>query len=372
MKRIFLALAVWTGLSAWSSIAYATTCAIDPTNNAHNRAATSRFGIHRNYYNGGKGGGHSGVDLRAPTGTKLYAPFDGVVTQKGFQPRAGNLIAIKNAEGHVVWYMHLSGFAKDVNIGTKVTAGQLVGLAGGTGGNYVPHLHMEYTVPKKEDARNTVIYKGMTREQLFGAQRIWKQKSDGNYITDPGGYMCDAFPFVHDAARDNAVLGKDTREQYEILYGGAVPGGITPASNVQYTDAQVATANAAALLANAEGQSVAEFLSDRDGYGSLPGASQDKYEDMSPSEMMARESKRRMTDAQWHDNLTKVSSRALWVDYLQTIAVGNYMQEAIVRKRERVEGLLAALLSQEIEPRRHIVDDARDRAVRQAAANAVK
>ncbi len=77
-------------------------------------------------------------------------------------------------------------------------------------------------------------------------------------------------------------------------------------------------------------------------------------------------------DAEWHKNLTMVSSRALWVDYLQTVAVGNYMQEAIYRKKERDEGLLATLTTQELAQRRRATDAARERAIRQASSKAVQ
>ena len=79
-----------------------------------------------------------------------------------------------------------------------------------------------------------------------------------------------------------------------------------------------------------------------------------------------------MIDAEWQKNLTQVSSRALWVDYLQTIAVSNYMQEAIYRKKEKVEGLLATLVAQEAETQRKTVDAARERAVRQNAVQTLR
>ena len=78
-----------------------------------------------------------------------------------------------------------------------------------------------------------------------------------------------------------------------------------------------------------------------------------------------------MIDAEWQKNLTQVSSRALWVDYLQTVAVSNFMQEAIYRKKEKVEGLLATLVAQEAATQRAVVDTARSRAVRQSAAHSL-
>ncbi len=369
-RLVFLGAVAAFGAIAVPQVAVAASCAIDPTKGGGGMAATSRFGTWRPYYNGGKGGGHGGQDLRAAVGMQLYSPFDGTVAYKSVQPNgAGNFLAIRNSSGDLVWFMHLSGYANGMVVGAKVTAGQFVALSGNTGRSSGPHLHLEYTVKRKDDARNTWVKKGMTREQVFQAQRHYSQKSDGTYTTDPAGYMCDAYTFVGDATKDNAVLGKDTKEQYAILHG-SVPNGTPP--NVEYTDIQAVAANSVAVQANAQGKTVTEFLSDRDGYGALPGMRYEQYENVSPSEMLARESKRRMIDAEWQKNLTQVSSRALWVDYLQTVAVSNYMQEAIYRKKEKVEGLLATLVAQEADTQRRTVDAARERAVRQNAAQMLK
>ena len=136
-------------------------CALDPTKGGGGMAATSRFGTWRSYYNGGKGGGHGGQDLRAAVGMQLYSPFNGTVAYKSVQPKgAGNFLAIRNDNGDIVWFMHLSGYANGIAVGTKVTAGQFVALSGNTGRSSGPHLHLEYTVKRQEDARNKWVTKG--------------------------------------------------------------------------------------------------------------------------------------------------------------------------------------------------------------------
>lgn len=346
-------------------------CAIDPFRGGS--VATSRFGVWRPYYNGGKGGGHGGQDLRAATGTQLYSPVNGKVLFKSYMGAAGNVLAIQRSDnGDLVWFFHLSGYAKDVTPGKEVKAGDFVALSGSSGGKYAPHLHLEYSTKRSEDVRNKWIKKGMGREGLLKLDnKFVTKKSTGHYVTDPAGFMCAAYKFVGDAALDNAVLGSDTKQQYQILYGNAPPqGGVAP--DGAYTPPQEAAGNSVALLAKAQGKTVTEFLSDRDGYGSLPGARFTEYANMSPNAMMTREAKRRMEDADWHQNLTVVSSRALWVDYLQTVALGNYMQEAIYRKREKVEALLATYAAQELSRKRAAVDEARARAVRNEAAKSLR
>eukprot|EP01034_Spumella_vulgaris_P000400 gene400-529_t len=138
------------GLMPQAAFAASASCAMDPTKGGGGMAATSRFGTWRSYYNGGKGGGHGGQDLRAAVGMRLYAPFDGTVLYKSVQPSgAGNFLAIKNSNGDVVWFMHLSGYANDIAVGKTVSAGQFVALSGNTGRSSGPHLHLEYTVKKR-------------------------------------------------------------------------------------------------------------------------------------------------------------------------------------------------------------------------------
>lgn len=347
------------------------TCAIDPLAGHAGAKATSRFGVWRPYYNGGKGGGHAGQDLRAAAGTKLYSPVAGTIAGIRVQPKgAGNYLIIKRRDnGDLIWLMHLQGYAPGIVEGKEVAAGDFVAISGASGGNYAPHLHLEYTTTRRNDVRNIWVRKGMQREAIFKAENNYRAKGNGTYVTDPAGFMCTAYEFVGGAAADNAVLGKDTKEQYQILYGARPNGGVPP--NTGYTDRQEASANSTAIKAQAEGKTVVEFLSDKDGYGTLSGDRVAAKEDESPSEMLARESKRRMIDAEWQKNVTLVSSRALWADYLQTVAVSNYMQEAIYRKREKVEALMATLTAQELEKKRRVVDAARASALRQAATKAL-
>lgn len=370
IKALSVAALLWVASATQSAFAQGT-CAIDPLAGHAGAKATSRFGIWRSYYNGGKGGGHAGQDLRAASGTKLYSPVAGTIARKTTQPKgAGNYLVIKRKDnGDMIWLMHLAGYAPGIVEGKEVAAGDFVAISGASGGNYAPHLHLEYTTARRNDVRNIWVRKGMQREALFKAENNYRPKGNGTYVTDPAGFMCTAYEFVGGAAADNAVLGRDTKEQYRILYGARPNGGVPP--NTGYTDRQEVSANSTAILAQAEGKTVVEFLSDKDGYGTLSGDRVTAKEDESPSEMMAREAKRRMIDAEWQKNVTMVSSRALWTDYLQTVGVSSYMQEAIYRKREKVEALMATLTAQELEKKRRVLDAMRASALRQAAAKAI-
>lgn len=83
---------------------------------------------------------HYGVDYAAPKGTPVRSTADGVVTFKGWGGGGGNTLKIKHAGGLMTGYLHLSGFAKGIKEGSRVSQGQLIGYVGSTGTSTGPHL----------------------------------------------------------------------------------------------------------------------------------------------------------------------------------------------------------------------------------------
>ena len=65
---------------------------------------------------------------------------DGVVIFKGWGGGGGNTLKIKHPGNLMTGYLHLSGYAKGINKGTRVTQGQLIGYVGSTGASTGPHL----------------------------------------------------------------------------------------------------------------------------------------------------------------------------------------------------------------------------------------
>lgn len=92
---------------------------------------------------------------------------------------------------------------------------------------------------------------------------------------------------------------------------------------------------------------------------------------MSTQEMLLTEAGRRLSDAEWNNNVTKVSSRALWSDYVHAVGVSNVMAEAILRKKERVEALLATYTSQKTERLRKQTATSHDRAQRGGVSRSI-
>ncbi|MGD9595993.1 MAG: peptidoglycan DD-metalloendopeptidase family protein [Wolinella sp.] len=86
---------------------------------------------------------HTGIDLRAPVGTPVYAAADGVVdfSRSEYNGGYGNLVKIDHSFGFKTFYAHLSKLI--VKKGDFVKKGQLIAYSGNTGMSSGPHLHYE-------------------------------------------------------------------------------------------------------------------------------------------------------------------------------------------------------------------------------------
>ena len=91
---------------------------------------------------------HKGVDLAAPTGTRIKASGEGIVDFAGRKGGYGNMIILKHENGISTVYGHLSGFAAGLRKGQHVEQGDIIGYVGMTGLATGPHLHYEFLVDK--------------------------------------------------------------------------------------------------------------------------------------------------------------------------------------------------------------------------------
>jgi murein DD-endopeptidase MepM/ murein hydrolase activator NlpD len=89
---------------------------------------------------------HTGVDWGAPFGTPILAAGAGVIVQAEFTAGYGRRVEIQHANGYVTTYNHMSGFARGVVAGARVTQGQVIGYVGQTGEATGPHLHYEVII----------------------------------------------------------------------------------------------------------------------------------------------------------------------------------------------------------------------------------
>ncbi|HET7305505.1 MAG TPA: M23 family metallopeptidase [Segeticoccus sp.] len=84
---------------------------------------------------------HAGLDIAVPAGTPLHAMSSGTVTTAGWEPGGGFVVAVRQWDGTVIEFLHLS--RGTVSVGDHVRPGQLVGYSGSTGHSTGPHLHLE-------------------------------------------------------------------------------------------------------------------------------------------------------------------------------------------------------------------------------------
>lgn len=82
---------------------------------------------------------HNGVDLAAPTGTAIYAAYDGKVAAAAYSSSMGNYVMIDHGDNLYTIYMHAS--ALYVSAGDIVVRGETIAAVGSTGRSTGPHLH---------------------------------------------------------------------------------------------------------------------------------------------------------------------------------------------------------------------------------------
>ncbi len=105
-----------------------------------NAPISSAYGIRRDPFTGLKRF-HKGVDLAAPVGTQILAPWGGKVISAGLDAGYGNSVVVEHPEGFQTRYAHLG--SSSVRVGDMVIAGEVLGTVGSSGRSTGAHLHFE-------------------------------------------------------------------------------------------------------------------------------------------------------------------------------------------------------------------------------------
>jgi peptidoglycan LD-endopeptidase LytH len=96
------------------------------------------------------GRSHLGTDILATLGQEVYAVEGGVLYRQSIDGQSGTELSgngwnLRGTSNTTYAFLHLSGFAAGLQVGSTVVKGQLIGYVGDTGnpgaGNY--HLHFE-------------------------------------------------------------------------------------------------------------------------------------------------------------------------------------------------------------------------------------
>ncbi len=88
---------------------------------------------------------HKGVDFKAPDGTPVLAPFDGVIVRRNWNFRVnGNALELRDANGRrSAIFLHLAELPRDIQVNTRVKKGQEIAKSGNSGRSFAPHLHYQ-------------------------------------------------------------------------------------------------------------------------------------------------------------------------------------------------------------------------------------
>jgi murein DD-endopeptidase MepM/ murein hydrolase activator NlpD len=100
--------------------------------------SNSAFGS-RSVFNGQPRNSHSGADFLSPAGTPIHAPNAGHIVIARDLYYSGNSVILDHGLGLFSFFAHLSRI--DVEEGSMVKTGQVLGLVGATGRVTGPHLH---------------------------------------------------------------------------------------------------------------------------------------------------------------------------------------------------------------------------------------
>jgi murein DD-endopeptidase MepM/ murein hydrolase activator NlpD len=89
---------------------------------------------------------HTGVDWGTSMGTAIFASGNGEIEKIGLEGGYGKYVRIRHANGYETAYGHMSAFARNLEEGTHVRQGQVIGYVGSTGLSTGPHVHYEILI----------------------------------------------------------------------------------------------------------------------------------------------------------------------------------------------------------------------------------
>lgn len=109
-------------------------------------AITSPFGPRKDPFTGEERF-HVGLDIANDgiAGREVFSILNGIIEHASYSNSLGNFIIVNHGYFNTV-YAHLEAFARNLQIGDEVTAGNLIGYVGTTGRSTGPHLHIEFDI----------------------------------------------------------------------------------------------------------------------------------------------------------------------------------------------------------------------------------
>jgi collagen type III alpha len=167
-------------------------------------------------------GGHEGTDLMSPAGTPEVAITDGTIVpvkganENGWNRLGGYTLMLQAAydvgpieEGDLFYYAHMDEESA-LKVGTKVRAGQQIGVVGDTGegreatrGKFPPHLHFGWYDAGSADSRTNLESGAMNPYPLL----LWLEEYGGFITGGMDASYCEALQ--EDAAPNSSGTTPD-------------------------------------------------------------------------------------------------------------------------------------------------------------------
>jgi hypothetical protein len=143
---------------------------------------------------------HMGLDIGAPQGTPIHAPFDGYVEDTRELPGYGHTVWISHGGTYDSFYAHLNDVGHAIG---SVEEGEIIGEVGNSGGPYGFHLHFGR-------------YDSLLSYPWPGGNRIWVHPAHDlpfyNAHPDSGPHDIDSSYFADsEALLANGVSGLEAR-----------------------------------------------------------------------------------------------------------------------------------------------------------------
>src|SRR3989344_5489564 len=116
---------------------------------------------------------HEGLDMLAPEGTPIASPTDAVVVRTGNGSGSGLFVRTVNPGGESLVYMHLVAVASNIQEGSVVKRGDILGFVGNTGNasGGPAHLHLEIRINGAQDPYPRLTQTFTLAERVLGIEQ---------------------------------------------------------------------------------------------------------------------------------------------------------------------------------------------------------
>ena len=193
---------------------------------------------------------HNGTDMRAPSGSHIFAAADGRVERVAYEARGyGHYVTIDHGLGRKTLYAHMRKVAKGIRAGMRVKKGQVIGFVGMTGLATGPHLHYELMIDGVQinprtadlpDTENLSPYQlAQLRAQTAGIQAQFEAAAEREGKPSPGRMLAGQMKREAEADAEqekNALESASTARAEQVKSGDRSAGSTRTVSLKTDTD----------------------------------------------------------------------------------------------------------------------------------------